>query len=102
MLDQRNTKQLLGMLPVPLKKIQPTVNLLFPRLCLDTSFNHEEQDDERLPLDEETLNNIIEDATQLLLEGLAEGGSIMRIKRLHIGDFGILQNQTLDDLTPAW
>jgi uncharacterized protein YhaN len=25
----------------------------------------------------------------------------MRIKRLHIGDFGILQNQTLDDLTPG-
>jgi len=38
-----------------------------------SSFNHEEQDDERFYLDEDTLNNIIEDAVQLLLEGLAEG-----------------------------
>ncbi|HHU49951.1 MAG: metallophosphoesterase family protein [Caldicoprobacterales bacterium] len=39
-----------------------------------TTFEHEEQDDERLYLDEKTLNNIMEDAVQLLLEGLVEGG----------------------------
>ncbi|HHT66378.1 MAG TPA: DNA repair exonuclease [Clostridiales bacterium] len=39
-----------------------------------TAFHHEEQEEERLPLDEETLKKIIEDAKQLLLEGLAEGG----------------------------
>ena len=38
--------------------------------------DYEEQDDERLTLDDETLNKIIEDATQLLLEGLVEGGEV--------------------------
>ncbi|HHY83604.1 MAG TPA: DNA repair exonuclease [Clostridiales bacterium] len=39
-----------------------------------TNTDHEGQDNEKLPLDDETLENIIKDASQLLLEGLAEGG----------------------------
>ena len=76
-LDQHPTlKQLLEYVTSSIKEDSANRKSLISQLgyAWTTSFNHEEQDDERLPLDEETLNNIIEDATQLLLEGLAEGG----------------------------
>jgi exonuclease SbcD len=38
------------------------------------SYHHEEENDEKLPLDQQTLNDILEDAKQMILEGLAEGG----------------------------
>ena len=65
----------------------------------DNSLHHEEQEEERLPLDEETLKKIIEDAKQLLLEGLAEEGRIMRIKRT--SETLNPANQTLEDLHPG-
>jgi exonuclease SbcD len=39
-----------------------------------TNLDPEDQDDESLPLDQKTLESIVEDATYLILEGLAEGG----------------------------
>jgi exonuclease SbcD len=39
-----------------------------------TSFHYEEPDDEHLPLDQDTLTHIIEEAKQELLEGVAEEG----------------------------
>ena len=39
-----------------------------------TDFDYEDQNEEKLPLDDDTLDAILKDAAQLLLEGLAEGG----------------------------
>ncbi|NLC43800.1 MAG: hypothetical protein GX783_05905, partial [Clostridiales bacterium] len=39
-----------------------------------SNLDHEDQDDDRLALDNNTLESIVEDARYLILEGLAEGG----------------------------
>lgn len=78
-LDQHPTlKQLLEYATHSIKEDSGSREALISQLgsAWTTSFNHEEQDDERLPLDEETFNNILDDAVQLLLEGLVEGGEV--------------------------